>query len=86
MDWGRSFDMKGGVVANAAVICALTQADIKTGGDLVFESAVDEEWGGGGGTIAARPEGRRRRCLHHLRGHNWISIAPPGEGLWLISP
>jgi acetylornithine deacetylase len=49
-----SFDMKGGVVANAAVICALKKAGIKTGGDVVFESVVDEEWGGGGGTIAAR--------------------------------
>lgn len=49
-----SFDMKGGVVANAAVICALKKAGIKTGGDVIFESVVDEEWGGGGGTIAAR--------------------------------
>jgi acetylornithine deacetylase len=49
-----SFDMKGGVVANAAVICALRKAGIATGGDVIFESVVDEEWGGGGGTIAAR--------------------------------
>ena len=49
-----SFDMKGGVVANAAVICALKKAGIKTAGDIFFESVVDEEWGGGGGTIAAR--------------------------------
>lgn len=49
-----SFDMKGGIVANAAVICAIKNAGIKTLGDIVFESVVDEEWGGGGGTIAAR--------------------------------
>jgi acetylornithine deacetylase len=49
--------MKGGVVANAAVICALKKAGIKTGGDVLFESVVDEEWGGGGGTIAARLRG-----------------------------
>lgn len=49
-----SFDMKGGLVANAAVICALKKAGIRTGGDILFESVVDEEWGGGGGTIAAR--------------------------------
>lgn len=49
-----SFDMKGGIVANAAVICAIKKAGIKTLGDIVFESVVDEEWGGGGGTIAAR--------------------------------
>ncbi|MFP5209178.1 MAG: M20 family metallopeptidase [Acidobacteriota bacterium] len=52
-----SFDMKGGVTANAAVICALHRAGIRTGGDILFESVVDEEWGGGGGTIAARLRG-----------------------------
>ncbi|HEX5235827.1 MAG TPA: M20/M25/M40 family metallo-hydrolase [Silvibacterium sp.] len=52
-----SFDMKGGLVANAAVVCALHAAGIKTGGDILFESVVDEEWGGGGGTIAARLRG-----------------------------
>jgi acetylornithine deacetylase len=52
-----SFDMKGGLVANAAVVCALRAAGIRTGGDVRFESVVDEEWGGGGGTIAARLRG-----------------------------
>jgi acetylornithine deacetylase len=56
--WGLgSFDMKGGIVANAAVVCAIKRAGIRTGGDLLFESVVDEEWGGGGGTIAARLRG-----------------------------
>lgn len=59
-----SFDMKGGVVANAAVICALKKAGIRTGGDVLFESVVDEEWGGGGGTIAARVrEGSADACV-----------------------
>ena len=59
-----SFDMKGGLVANAAVICALKKSGIKTGGDVVFESVVDEEWGGGGGTIAARlKEGCADACI-----------------------
>lgn len=52
-----SFDMKGGLVANAAVVCALKRAGIRTGGDILCESVVDEEWGGGGGTIAARLRG-----------------------------
>ncbi|MFP5229161.1 MAG: M20 family metallopeptidase [Acidobacteriota bacterium] len=52
-----SFDMKGGLVANAAVVCALRRAGLRPGGDLLFESVVDEEWGGGGGTIAARLRG-----------------------------
>lgn len=59
-----SFDMKGGLVANAAVICALKKGGIKTGGDILFESVVDEEWGGGGGTIAARlREGGADACI-----------------------
>lgn len=49
-----SFDMKGGLVAEAAVLCALKLAQARPGGDLIFESVVDEEWGGGGGTVAAR--------------------------------
>ena len=52
-----SFDMKGGLVANAAVVCALRRANLRPGGDVLFESVVDEEWGGGGGTIAARLRG-----------------------------
>jgi len=57
-----SFDMKGGLVANAAVICALKRAGIRTGGDILFESVVDEEWGGG--TIAARiREGGADACI-----------------------
>jgi acetylornithine deacetylase len=49
-----SFDMKGGLVAQAAVLFALHRARIRPAGDLLFESVVDEEYGGGGGTIAAR--------------------------------
>lgn len=52
-----SFDMKAGLVANAAVVCAMKLAGITSGGDVIFESVVDEEWGGGGGTIAARLRG-----------------------------
>ena len=59
-----SFDMKGGLVANAAVMCALHKAGIRTGGDVLFESVVDEEWGGGGGTIAARlHDGNADACV-----------------------
>jgi acetylornithine deacetylase len=52
-----SFDMKGGVVANAAVVAAIHAARIRLGGEILFESVVDEEWGRGGGTIAARLRG-----------------------------
>jgi len=52
-----SFDMKGGLVAQIGVVCALKAANIRLGGDVIFESVVDEEWGGGGGTVAARLRG-----------------------------
>jgi acetylornithine deacetylase len=52
-----SFDMKGGLAAQAGVLCALRAAGVRLGGDLIFESVVDEEWGGGGGTVAARLRG-----------------------------
>jgi acetylornithine deacetylase len=74
-----SFDMKGGLVANAAVLCALTRAGIRPAGDILFESVVDEEYGGGGGTIAARlrdgaadaciiPEGTQLELYRATRG------------------
>jgi acetylornithine deacetylase len=52
-----SFDMKAGLVAQAAVMAALQRAGSQLGGDLIFESVVDEEWGGGGGTLAGRLRG-----------------------------
>lgn len=52
-----TFDMKGGLVAQAGVLCAIKAAGIRLGGDLIFESVVDEEWCGGGGTLAARLRG-----------------------------
>ncbi len=74
-----SFDMKGGVAANAAVVAAIHAARIPLGGDVLFESVVDEEWGGGGGTIAARlrgdtadacviPEGTQLQIYRATRG------------------
>jgi len=56
--YGRgSFDMKGGLAAQFAVLCAMKRAGLRLGGDLSCESVVDEEWGGGGGTLAARLRG-----------------------------
>ena len=52
-----TFDMKGGLVAQAAVLAALKRAGIRLKGDLLFESVVDEEWGGGNGTLAGRMRG-----------------------------
>jgi acetylornithine deacetylase len=68
------------------VICALHKAGIRTGGDILFESVVDEEWGGGGGTIAARlhdgiadacviPEGTQLEIYRATRGGFVVDLA-----------
>jgi acetylornithine deacetylase len=52
-----SWDMKGGLAAQAAAAIAMRKAGLRPGGDLLFESVVDEEFAGGGGTLAARLRG-----------------------------
>lgn len=52
-----TFDMKAGLAAQAVVLCALRSSGVRLRGDLIFESVVDEEWGGGGGTLAGRLRG-----------------------------
>jgi acetylornithine deacetylase len=56
--YGRgSNDMKGGVATNLFMVEALNQLGIRLGGDLVFETVVDEEFGGVNGTLAGRLQG-----------------------------
>jgi acetylornithine deacetylase len=56
--FGRgSNDMKGGVGTNLFVLEALANLDLKLAGDLVFETVVDEEFGGSNGTLAGRLRG-----------------------------
>jgi acetylornithine deacetylase len=58
--YGRgSADMKGGLAAMFWALHILQDLGFRPGGDLLFESVVDEEFAGGNGTLAAR-----------LRGHN----------------
>jgi acetylornithine deacetylase len=47
-------DMKGGVGTNLFVAEAIQRLGLRLGGDLVFESVVDEEFGGVNGTLAGR--------------------------------
>lgn len=49
--------MKGGVGTNLFVVEALERLGIQLGGDLVFETVVDEEFGGVNGTLAGRLQG-----------------------------
>jgi len=56
--YGRgSNDMKGGVGTNLFVTEALRVLGIELRGDLVFETIVDEEFGGVNGTLAGRLKG-----------------------------
>jgi acetylornithine deacetylase len=58
--YGRgSNDMKGGVATNLFVAECIAKLNLPLKGDLLFESVVDEEFGGANGTLAGR-----------LRGHN----------------
>ena len=52
-------DMKAGVATNLFVMECLAELGLKLQGDLLFESVIDEEFGGCNGTLAGR-----------LRGHN----------------
>lgn len=56
--YGRgSNDMKGGVGTNMFVFEALRKLGIRLNGDLVFETIIDEEFGGCTGTLAGRVRG-----------------------------
>lgn len=50
-------DMKGGIATNLFVLEALRHLDIALRGDLLFETVVDEEFGGVNGTLAGRLKG-----------------------------
>jgi acetylornithine deacetylase len=56
--FGRgAWDMKAGVAINLTVLRAFAQLGWKLKGDLIFETVVDEEFGGANGTLAARLRG-----------------------------
>jgi acetylornithine deacetylase len=56
--YGRgSNDMKGGVGTNLFVVEAIKALGLRLAGDLVFETVVDEEFGGVNGTLAGRLQG-----------------------------
>ncbi|MCX6624532.1 MAG: M20/M25/M40 family metallo-hydrolase [Acidobacteria bacterium] len=78
--YGRgSWDMKAGVAMNLTVVRVLRELNAKLKGTLIFETVVDEEFGGVNGTLAGR-----------LRGYNAdaaiigeptaLNICPAGRG------
>lgn len=52
-----SNDMKGGIAASIIALEAILATGVKLRGDVIFESIVDEEFGGVNGTLAARVAG-----------------------------
>ncbi len=56
--FGRgSNDMKAGVAINLFVMECVTELALPLSGDLLFETVVDEEFGGSNGTLAGRLRG-----------------------------
>jgi acetylornithine deacetylase len=56
--FGRgSNDMKAGIAMNLFVVECLQSMGVKLSGDLLFESVIDEEFGGCNGTLAGRVRG-----------------------------
>ncbi|TYL37351.1 acetylornithine deacetylase [Natronococcus pandeyae] len=56
--YGRGVaDMKGGIAAVLIAIEALQEVGIELGGDLIFQSVIEEEDGGVGGTLSALERG-----------------------------
>ena len=56
--YGRgSNDMKAGVAMNLFIAESLQQLGLHLGGDLIFETVIDEEFGGVNGTLAGRLRG-----------------------------
>jgi acetylornithine deacetylase len=49
--------MKAGVAMNLFIVEAVSALGLQLGGDLIFESVVDEEFGGVNGTVAGRVRG-----------------------------
>jgi hypothetical protein len=53
--YGRgSNDMKAGIATTLVIVEALARLDVRSRGNLIFESGVDEEFGGVNGTLAGR--------------------------------
>jgi acetylornithine deacetylase len=78
--YGRgAWDMKGGLVAQFAVLMALRAGDVRLRGDVMAESVVDEEWAGGGGTLAGRLRGDKADACVIAEGTN-LSIMRATRG------
>jgi len=82
--YGRgAVDMKGGLGAMLMAIYCLKEVGIKPMGDVIFESVVDEEFGGGNGTLATILRGYKADVA--IVGEpSGLSICPAGYGGFLF--
>ncbi|MCZ7545444.1 MAG: M20/M25/M40 family metallo-hydrolase [Anaerolineae bacterium] len=77
-------DMKGGVAIALTVAQAIQRLGIKLEGDLLVESAVDEEFGGVNGTLAGRLRGHNADAAVILEPTN-LEVYPAARGARIIN-
>jgi acetylornithine deacetylase len=77
-----AIDMKGPLAACMLAIRALQRSGVRLRGDLVFESVVDEEFGGVNGTIAGRMHGPQVEAAL-LVENTGLDIYPAARGFCL---
>lgn len=84
IDKGRLYgrganDMKGGIGISLFVLEALHRQGIQLHGDLLFETVVDEEFGGCNGTLAARVANHNADAAI-LTEPSWLRVCPAQRG------
>ena len=72
-------DMKGGVATNLFVMECLRKLNIQLAGDVLFESVIDEEFGGVNGTLAGRLKGFNADAVI-LSEPSFLRICPAQRG------
>ncbi len=78
--YGRgSNDMKGGVATNLFIAEAIEKLGLRLCGDLVFETVVDEEFGGVNGTLAGRLKGYNADAAV-ISEPSWLRVCPAQRG------
>jgi acetylornithine deacetylase len=78
--FGRgSNDMKAGVATNLFILECLHQLNLPLAGDVLFESVIDEEFGGVNGTLAGRLKGFNADAVI-LSEPSFLRICPAQRG------
>ena len=78
--FGRgSNDMKAGVATNLFILECLHQMNLPLAGDVLFESVIDEEFGGVNGTLAGRLKGYNADAVI-LSEPSFLRICPAQRG------